>query len=696
MAIDKQQDFEPVPAEFPKLRQNFRAYLAANQNYFGNLEKAATQVVFPLAGSTAYERLGCVGFQPELNMLKGVVYINRETGYGTGPCGAGTEEYVRFFLSFDNGATWQDQGLTSFKVYNIDHNSRLEYAVEKKIKPPRKFCRVENLIRVRAILSWEVPPPPNPNWMPVWGNRVEAVIQVDPYRFIDIGVLPELNPSVLEMIDTGQTVKLKKPEASIEYIAKTARAAKLEPHRVMLPAFHEVQASPAALTPGFDPSLAFEKMKLLESAVGVDISKIIDAIVAPTDGNTSYEELTCIGLQPGPFLDELTGIIHVKKSAGYSGSLCTKGSREFIAFYMDFGAGFEYMGTASVGVNDISGIPPEGLRYAAYLPVNLQKHRRPCTEPRLVKMRAILSWAVPPPPNMPNHVPVWGNREDTLVFLFPGTQQGDKPLPFITAMGRVSTDHIDGSGLATATSPFTVNLAPFGGEVMVSGYILNHPNHSVTGTKLRYKVMVSTDGSSFTPIANDFTISIDVWTGAIVTQTDITQSVDSDGFYRYQVDAIGPDYTFVDENVLFRFYTTGMTGPRWIRIDIEDPVTLALISSNAVKIMVDNTAPDHSFELTSVTPCSDINPGDVLSGTYSGTDPHMGGVAISVAPAGGTLTVTPAVSTLTEKSGTWSLNTTGMAKCGYVLQSWASDRAIVNNAPIGNQTGVKSIGFCLR
>ena len=152
---------EPISQEFPTLRQNFRSLLISNANYFGNLEASPFQPVFPLKGSTAYERLGCIGFQPELNMLKAVVYINQETGYGGGLCGAGSQEYVRFFLSFDNGATWQDQGLTSFTAYNVDHNSRLEYAVEKKIDPPKRLCRFENLIRVRAILSWEVPPPAN-------------------------------------------------------------------------------------------------------------------------------------------------------------------------------------------------------------------------------------------------------------------------------------------------------------------------------------------------------------------------------------------------------------------------------------------------------------------------------------------------------------------------------------------------------
>jgi hypothetical protein len=401
-------------------------------------------------------------------------------------------------------------------------------------------------------------------------------------------------------------------------------------------------------------------------------------------------------MQPGTFIDHLAGVINVKKSSGYSGSLCTKGSREYIAYYLDFGGGWQYMGTASVGVNDITTMPAEGLKYTAYLPVDLRKYRQGCLKPTLVRMRAILSWATPPPID-PDYKPVWGGREETTVLLTPmrGDDGTGSITPFITAAGRVSVEKIHPiTGLATATSPFTVNQAPFGREVQISGYILNHPNYSAGGAKLRYKVMISSDGVNFSPASNDFTISVDRWVGPVVTQFDIVQKVDADGFYHYQEDTIGPNYTFVDEDVLFRFYTAPVNGPRWVRIDVENPATLGIIPSNAVKLMLDNTAPSLTFTMDQ-TPCSDITVGVVVTGTFHSTDVHMGDVAITVSPAG-SVTKTYAVSTLTQKSGTWKVETSGLSKCGYVVQAWAVDRAIVNNYPSGNHTGVQSIGFCLR
>jgi hypothetical protein len=229
---------------------------------------------------------------------------------------------------------------------------------------------------------------------------------------------------------------------------------------------------------------------------------------------------------------------------------------------------------------------------------------------------------------------------------------------------------------------------------MISGYILNHPNYSSGGAKLRYKVMISSDGINFAPAIESFDISVDRWVGAVVTQFDLRQEVDSEGFYAYQMDAIGPDFTFVDENVLFRFFTASRQGAHWIRIDVEDPTTLAIIPSNSVKLMIDNTAPNLTFTMVQ-EPCSDIKVGEPITGTFTANDPHMGDVQISVVPFG-VASKTYSLSTDTQKAGTWQVSTEALDKCGYVVQASAVDRTIVNNTNFGNSSAVQSIGFCLR
>ena len=45
----------------------------------------------------------------------------------------------------------------------------------------------------------------------------------------------------------------------------------------------------------------------------------------------------------------------IKNSYGYSGDLCTAGSREYVRFYLDFhdGAGFIDQGNVAINVHDI-------------------------------------------------------------------------------------------------------------------------------------------------------------------------------------------------------------------------------------------------------------------------------------------------------------------------------------------------------
>jgi len=63
----------------------------------------------------------------------------------------------------------------------------LEYDVTLQINPARYFCFFENLPKVRAILSWNSPPPPNdPTFTPVWGNVVEERIQIAPGFFFEL------------------------------------------------------------------------------------------------------------------------------------------------------------------------------------------------------------------------------------------------------------------------------------------------------------------------------------------------------------------------------------------------------------------------------------------------------------------------------------------------------------------------------
>src|SRR4029453_8198383 len=106
-------------------------------------------------------------------------------------------------------------------------------------------------------------------------------------------------------------------------------------------------------------------------------------------------------------------VLRVKRPNGYSGGPCTAGSREYVTFWADLNNNGTFetcLGTASVRVHDIPNVPTQGLEYSVYLPVNFGAYKQPREKgPRLVPIRAILSWASVPDCAFPNKPPVWGN-----------------------------------------------------------------------------------------------------------------------------------------------------------------------------------------------------------------------------------------------------------------------------------------------
>ncbi len=392
-----------------------------------------------------------------------------------------------------------------------------------------------------------------------------------------------------------------------------------------------------------------------------------------------------------------------------------------------------YLGTTSVNVYDIDDIPEEGLEYAVLLPVDLNRYRQPCEEgAKIVKIRAIMSWQVPPPSWNPNYIPVWGNREETLVHIKPG--QAPAPgshAPIIQTVGSMNVDDIDNStGLANggaALAGFTAVDSPFGGEVVITGHIANAPDISAGATPLKYKIDVRKDGGSWEPVGNSFTLGRDqLLNGVWSSLPTVTQAVDAEGWYEYREDltnGLGNAQIFPVGNVLARWQTHGLTGLWTIRIQVKEPGSSdPLEECDSVTIRVDSAAPQPSLTIVSGGgACADFTIGDEISGTYEVTDEHFLSLTFRVLPAdvdgtptGGAFTsptpfpgpslmplrraydaVDPAGVPTTGEAGTWTLNTAGMPKCGYIIELTASDRTIVNSGFRG-RTARDVVGFCLR
>jgi hypothetical protein len=704
-----------------ELRRNFKLLLLQNPDYFGNLTQVGAPIegfapVLTIASNTSFEELTCVSYNPESRELRGVVKIKQENGYAGGPCTQGSKEYVRFYVDYNRDGTWFDEGVVNFDAHDLAFDEDLCYGVKLEIDPKKRSCcnRDPVLPRVRAILSWNLEPPAGqPDWSPVWGNRVEVNIQIAPRT----GIFCQLIDQLGEAIDPG------KLEVALEGLEPAVSPPALEP----IPPFalkqtygDEVEGSRFAFKQisalAFNPSETLETSKLtVLQQLGIDIPAVIDAIIK-LQFDTTYEEVKCVALNRD--FSILHAAVQVKRPSGYMGNLCQEGSREYVAFYMDFGSGWEHKGTSSVRVHDIPEIPDDGLWYNVFLPVQLSEHQQEWCRTGKAKVRSILSWNAAPTPGDPDYVASWGDWEECYVEVKPlpaGVTQGEV-VPVIEVVGGMPVPLIDASGLATGENPAGLRAldSPFDGRILINGVIFNAPNSSDPGVaSLRYRILVKQPShSGFEPWTGTFTAWVTEISGGIpALPAPVTRvPLSPDGWLDYLPDFIGPESVSVAENLL-GVYRPSEEGLHEVKVEMYDPNTGATRDSNVVKFKVDRTRVEVDIEITSgLGNCGFFTPGDEISGTFSISDEHCKEMELSVTPAaeahGARPDITPGlpvVSSLSYEattlpgngtSGTWRLDTSPMDVCGYNVRIKGVERTIINSRSI-HRHDWDIEGFCL-
>jgi hypothetical protein len=698
-------------------REQFKTFLLSNPNYFGNLANSPYQAVKQILGNTTYEELTCISFNPNLNTLEATVQIKLPYGYGGNLCQAGSTQYVRFFLNYGSG--WEDVGVVAFKAYDIpnsiDCNQQpdkpLSYVVTLPIEPNRKYCGNPVLPLVRGILSWETIPPCDPNWIPVWGNRLEKYIQIKPrqWNFVDLADVISLNvgqkiklplqfeeiklnpiplpdPPPLALVDVVKMYGGKAKGKQVEAIANIS----VEPHRF---GFNDIQS---VLAPGALSQQTISAKISEWQSLGLNWQAAVAAL-ANTNGNVTYEQLDCLGLDYN--LERLVATIHIKKPSGYSGNLCQKGSMEYVAFWADWDntCQWTYLDTVAVNVHDISPMPTDGLHYAAILKVNLDKYRQSCEKPKIARIRAVLSWNALPSKVDPDAIPYWGNRLDSHVLIKPGTPSTG-PGAKISILGGIGLADINvfGDGMTKPAAKFALlginadpwdssRSCPFGGRVVVQG---------PPSVGYKYRVWVRETGSG-----DAVKLIKPIWT-VDLNGVGSWHSPDagSDGFFSYLDNLQNID------DVLAYWDTSG--DQAWeIRLEIANPAYIVLGSTPWYKIQLDNTAPEADIHIASGGDCKDFSVGQEINGKFVARDPHFGAFSLStlpasLSPANPTTGIPPVSSSTTQTSPSpgndWNLKTNGMKQCGYVvlLQVW--DRSILNSSPGSHNYNQDDVGFCLR
>jgi hypothetical protein len=702
----------PKRARIEPTRTKFRALLAANPNYFGTAPDVGDfPVVVEQSFNTNYEELNCVSYSPKLDRLEASFDVKLPYGYSGDLCTNGSYEYVRFYV--DYGAGWQDAGVASVNVHDIpvgkdcheDSTHPLAYVCGVDHQPRRDWCGRPVLPRVRAILSWNLMPPPNqPDWAPPWGNRHECNIQIRPRRWKLPDILTKIPQEVLKKLELPPIELLEVPESPIpdpgplaelplDHLAKAYKKAKVPPHRFALPALAKAIESPADAA-----QLAGEAASA--QLAGIPLQEVLDSLENES-GNTTYEELECLGLEHQAYSDRLVATFHVKQPFGYSGGPCTAGSVEYVAFWADWddNCELEYLGTVETNVHDYARLPDGGLCYAAVLPVDVAGLRRRCREPVLRRVRAVLSWGTPPSTTDPNHVPYWGNRLDTHVQIAPGRPY-DGTARF-TIVGGVPAAEIDpATGLTMSVAHLAVNGlpldprgCPFAGRVTLHG----PTDPALAGSTYRVLLTNLTTGAGPVPLTNGFrTVG---GSGQTLPSATTFWTPGAGGWTPW----LG--WAQNTTGVLGWFDTTG--DDRW-RIDLEVAGS-GIVDTKFVQL--DNTLngqsldPNNTADLQlNVAGNCDVAAG-VVTGTFVARDVHFGSWGISVhgGPSSGFPTPPPATTTpflpTTSQTPTggraFELDLSALPPCGYTVRLAVSDRAIVNSAWTGRAVHVER-GLCIR
>ena len=728
MAIDKIKDAILDRPRLPKERQHFALLTLSNPNYFGNdpNSKFKPGVKSPFINQTTYEDIDCVGLHPQLDFVEAVVAIKQNNGYGGEICDPGSLEYVRFYADYTNSGTWTDLGVTSVRVHDIAGPKPLCYTVRVPvIDPPRKHCTDNNLIKIRAILSWSLEPPPNqPNWPPVWGQAVDATVQLRPtfekpwWWFVSELSKVDISAALqttLSAIDPNTILKVKPKKLGLAEKSQLYAKADVPLHRFGFAEVKDVQKNlpaSAALT-SFS---IFDTLKLSTNA----IEDLINVFQTPSHDSKQYEELTCAGYRPEE--DSVGAVLKIKQTTGYSGELCTIGSTEFVAFWLDTGS-WNYLGTAAVQVHDLDTVPVGGVHYAVNLPVETLVWQQLCSSgAKVAKLRAVLSWSEPPSTTDPNYTPHWGNRVDVLIQLRPGDPATVGEPYFINISGKPADPAtIDaGTGLVIATrSPFGGALALRGAlpgyagphryyklEVVriVSGAPSGSPRPLVNPVTLAY-----TEDNGTGPVDCD-TLAFGVQTQCYTTVTPIALPGSSSGseavWYQYQKYVSGGVTRYLVDQTLGYWMTEAEDEGTWeIRLTFRNTLTGVETITAVQRVHIDNTQPfiNASWDASVDATCRKIGLNVPVTGVYSVTDattrpfgrPHLSSIRVSVHPAltGAVVAFNPTVPTtsadarpnppLPDLSESGSFTFKSATACGYSLLFEAYDRTIVGHVSGG-------------
>jgi hypothetical protein len=732
---------------FHEERTNFKINLLKNPNYFGTFPGLGS-VVKKINYNTTYEQLDCLGLNPGTGFgaegtLEAVIEIKLPNGYDSGPCGSGSTEWVRFYV--EDGTTWTDLGATGVTVYNLAGSTfPVSYAVSVALPHLKKFCTQENVLNVRAILSWEFEPPANqPNFIPVWGNAVNARVQIAPALFWEVPIaslvgseLVKIDPVVESSLDLTKTLPAKTVQAlSFAELKDIYAKSNVPSHRFGF--LEATNIASASLEKGISAADAVKGLKTSSTnlTIGADLSAILGAI-EDLEGDTTYEQLTCAGYNPQT--RTLEAVVSIKLNAGYSGGLCTAGSYEYVSFFAFFGGVWNALGTAQVNVHDLNAITPGNpVNYAVIRLSNLTSEI--CEKLTAVPLRAILSWQTVP--TGPDFIPIWGNVYNTHVQpqIGGGIEGENARLLRVGDVGVIGIQSsvnpaLFGDYLANPTGVAedcnNADDSPFGGTIGIEGAFTLNPAgtfNPVTGTVLSgahpviYQAFITPPSGPKFQLTNGFGIGV-FPPSAPITNPEVVigqnaappygpvfGGVPGALYYTYYESADGQ---LVNPRVVAWFaaggqpdgnYTIELDGFAWDGAQYlpMSPVSKTFYVYNGYGPGGNRPLP--SLGLISAADCGNITVGDIITGDYGVADEFFGIVSVDLTPLtlGGTPIAMPTVYLSGANSGPDAVvyngsNTTGTSGTFTIYTgNYDPNKDPLNNKQ-PNQTPLPPCGYTIQ
>ncbi|ODB87939.1 hypothetical protein A3193_03310 [Candidatus Thiodiazotropha endoloripes] len=135
---------------------------------------------------THWEEVLCAAIYPKAGKLIAIVSRRQPEGYSGILRRHGSVQYVRFFIDWGDQAGFQALGLSHFKVSDAAADeSETRFPVCHLVSLGFNADRYwESLMQgyrpiVRAVLSWNLVPELDPEFVPIFGNRIDSQIQVE-------------------------------------------------------------------------------------------------------------------------------------------------------------------------------------------------------------------------------------------------------------------------------------------------------------------------------------------------------------------------------------------------------------------------------------------------------------------------------------------------------------------------------------